>query len=52
MEPNPHPHCSGAVSALFYLILGGHTVLSLGIDEILHLLKVYPPWNQPMHEPD
>jgi len=25
--------------------------LSLGTDEILHLLKVYPPWGQPMFEP-
>jgi len=22
--------------------------LSLGTDELLHLLKVYPPWNEPM----
>jgi len=26
-------------------------VLSLGTDEIFHLLKVYPPWEQPMNEP-
>ena len=26
-------------------------VLSLGTDEVLHLLKVYPPWNQPMYDP-
>lgn len=26
-------------------------VLSLGTDQILHVLKVYPPWGQPMHEP-
>jgi hypothetical protein len=26
-------------------------VLSLGIDEILHLLHVYPPWGVAMHEP-
>jgi hypothetical protein len=25
-------------------------VLSLGTDEVLHLLKVYPPWNQPMYD--
>jgi hypothetical protein len=23
-------------------------ILSLGTDEVLHLLRVYPPWNQPM----
>lgn len=26
--------------------------LSLGTDEIFHLLKVYPPWEQPMNKPD
>ena len=25
-------------------------VLSLGTDEVLHLLKVYPPWSQPMYD--
>lgn len=25
--------------------------LSLGTDEVLHVLQVYPPWGQPMHEP-
>lgn len=26
-------------------------VLSLGTDEVLHVLHVYGPWNQPMNEP-
>lgn len=26
-------------------------VLSLGTDQLLHVLEVYPPWGQPMHEP-
>jgi hypothetical protein len=26
-------------------------VLSLGTDQMLHVLQVYPPWGQPMHEP-
>jgi MFS family permease len=26
-------------------------VLSLGTDQVLHMLKVYPPWDQPMPEP-
>jgi hypothetical protein len=26
-------------------------VLSLGTDQILHMLDVYPPWGQPMYEP-
>jgi uncharacterized membrane protein YfcA len=25
-------------------------VLSLGTDEVLHLLHVYPPWGQPMYD--
>jgi hypothetical protein len=25
-------------------------VLSLGTDQVLHLLQVYPPWGQPMHD--
>ena len=26
-------------------------VLSLGTDQVLHVLKVYPPWMQPMYDP-
>lgn len=26
-------------------------VLSLVTDQVLHVLKVYPPWNQPMRDP-
>jgi hypothetical protein len=26
-------------------------VLSLGTDQVMHVLDVYPPWGQPMHEP-
>ena len=26
-------------------------VLSLGTDEVLHILKVYPPWGDPMPQP-
>lgn len=26
-------------------------VLSLGTDQILHVLAVYPPWGQPMYDP-
>lgn len=25
--------------------------LSLGTDQVLHILGVYPPWGEPMHEP-
>jgi hypothetical protein len=26
-------------------------VLSLGTDQLLHILPVYPPWGQPMYDP-
>ncbi|HSL20248.1 MAG TPA: hypothetical protein VK886_01840 [Vicinamibacterales bacterium] len=26
-------------------------VLSLGTDQVLHMLNVYPPWGEPMHDP-
>ena len=26
-------------------------VLSLGTDQVLHVLKIYPPWGKPMHDP-
>jgi hypothetical protein len=26
-------------------------VLSLGTDQVLHVLNVYPPWGQPMNDP-
>ena len=35
---------TGAVVAGFVAIV----VLSLGTDQVLHALKVYPPWGQPM----
>jgi hypothetical protein len=36
-----------AIVAGFLVII----VLSLGTDEILHLLGIYPPWNEPMWDP-
>ncbi|HXA83483.1 MAG TPA: hypothetical protein VNZ47_00305 [Candidatus Dormibacteraeota bacterium] len=38
---------TGAVLLGFFTVV----VISLGTDEVLHLLKVYPPWGQPMFEP-
>jgi hypothetical protein len=34
----------GAVALGFVTVVG----LSLGTDEVLHLLRVYPPWGEPM----
>jgi hypothetical protein len=36
-----------AIVAGFFVVV----ILSLGIDEALHLLKVYPPWGEPMYDP-
>lgn len=35
----------GAVFAGFVVV----TVLSLGVDQVLHVLNVYPPWGEPMY---
>jgi hypothetical protein len=37
----------GAVLIGFIVVVA----LSLGTDQVLHLLQVYPPWGQPMREP-
>jgi hypothetical protein len=38
---------AGALLAGFVVVIG----LSLATDQLLHVLEVYPPWGQPMHEP-
>jgi predicted acyltransferase len=38
---------AGAVLAGFVTVF----VLSIGTDQVLHVLKVYPPWGQPMSNP-
>jgi hypothetical protein len=49
--PDPSPKRMGrsvwAIFAGFLVVF----VLSLGTDEVLHLLNVYPPWNAPMFDP-
>ena len=37
----------GAIALGFIAVF----VLSLGTDQVLHSLAVYPPWGQPMYEP-
>ncbi|HEY7726388.1 MAG TPA: hypothetical protein VH880_13715 [Anaeromyxobacteraceae bacterium] len=41
------PRSVGAVLLGFVSIFA----LSLGIDQVLHLLHVYPPWGEPMRSP-
>jgi hypothetical protein len=36
----------GAVFLGFFAVV----VLSLGTDQLLHVLKVYPPWGEPMYD--
>jgi hypothetical protein len=38
---------AGAVGLGFLAVF----ILSLGTDQVLHVLKVYPPWGEPMNEP-
>jgi len=38
---------AGAVLLGFVTVV----VLSLGTDQVLHVLEVYPPWGQPMYDP-
>ena len=38
---------TGAVLLSFLAVV----LLSLGTDQVLHSLDVYPPWGEPMHEP-
>jgi hypothetical protein len=39
-----------SLAALFYGFIAV-VALSLGTDELFHLLKVYPPWQEPMYAP-
>jgi hypothetical protein len=36
-----------AIVVAFFAVV----VLSLGVDQLLHVLNVYPPWGQPMFDP-
>jgi hypothetical protein len=50
-KSNTEPHRVGrSVAAIVtgFLVV---VLLSLGTDQILHMLNVYPPWGQPMWEP-
>lgn len=45
-----HPNTLRSTAAV---LVGFFTValLSLGTDQLLHVLDVYPPWGQPMYDP-
>ncbi len=46
-RPRRRGRSAGAVLLGFVVVV----VLSLGTDQLLHVLRVYPPWGQPMHQP-
>ena len=48
--PKPPRRILRSTGAILAGILVG-AVLSLGLDEVLHILHVYPPWSAPMYEP-
>jgi hypothetical protein len=49
-KPSTHPRrllrSAGAVLLGFVVVIA----LSLGTDQVLHVLEVYPPWGQPMYD--
>ena len=45
--PRRRLRSAGAVLFGFVAVV----VLSLGTDQMLHVLRVYPPWGQPMYDP-
>jgi len=47
MRNPPSTSKTGAVLLEFMTVV----VLSLGTDQVLHVVQVYPPWDQPMHDP-
>jgi hypothetical protein len=47
LQPRRLWRSAGAVLLGFFAVV----VLSLVTDEVLHLLKVYPPWGEPMRDP-
>ena len=45
-----HPRRLGRSVAAIFLGFVTVVVLSLGTDQLLHVLHVYPPWKQPMYD--
>jgi hypothetical protein len=46
-----HPRRLGRSITAVLLGFVAVVLLSLGTDQVLHVLQVYPPWGQPMHDP-
>jgi hypothetical protein len=50
-KTSAHPRRLWRSTAAVLLGFFAVVVLSLGTDQVLHVLEVYPPWGQPMHDP-
>lgn len=51
-ETNSQPRRLGRSAFALFLGFIVVVILSLGTDQVLHMLKVYPPWDQPMNDTD
>jgi hypothetical protein len=49
VTPQPRRWGRSSAAVLVGIVVGA--VLSLGTDQILHVLHVYPPWGEPMYDP-
>jgi hypothetical protein len=50
-ENPPQPRRRGRSTVAILIGFIAVVALSLGTDQVLHVLDVYPPWNQPMYDP-
>lgn len=50
IETNTHPRRLWRSTAAVLLGFVAVVALSLGTDQVLHVLDVYPPWGQPMND--
>ena len=48
--PGQNRRLGRSVLAIVAALLG-NGVLSVAVDQVFHVLDVYPPWGQPMHDP-
>ncbi len=49
-ETNAQPRRLGRSIGAVFLGFLAVVVLSLGTDQLMHVLDVYPPWGQPMND--
>lgn len=50
-DTTPHPRSLWRSTTAVLLGFVAVVVLSLGTDQLLHVLHVYPPWGEPMYDP-